>query len=105
MITTIDDSSNGFRTLLLPHALANHDASSKSLRYAIFALSAFHLWGHEASVKYKIQAIQLLGESFQAGTGGEGELRGKFATCMMLCVCDVSLYSSVPAPIHNKKLT
>ncbi|KAJ8069349.1 hypothetical protein OCU04_003004 [Sclerotinia nivalis] len=86
MITTIDDSLNGFRNYLLPNALADRYLSCLSLRYAILAVSAYHLWGTEAALQYKISAIRLLSQSIQTGGGGR---RGQFATCMMLCVGDV----------------
>lgn len=88
MITTIDDSLNGFRNYLLPNALADRYLSCLSLRYAILAISAYHLWGTEAAVQYKVSAISFLSQSIQRGDGG---LRGQFATCMMLCVGDVSI--------------
>lgn len=88
MITTIDDSLNGFRNYLLPNALADRYLSCLSLRYAILAVSAYHLWGAEAAVHYKISAIRTLTQSIQTGDGGR---RGQFATCMMLCVGDVRI--------------
>ena len=88
MITTIDDSRNGFRTVLIPNALSGKSLSSQSLRESILALSAFHLWGHNAAIKYKIRAIRLLSESINQR---EKELASQFATCMMLCVCDVGV--------------
>jgi hypothetical protein len=91
MITTIDDGRNGFRTVLIPRALSGQSLSSQSLRESILALSAFHLWGRDAAVKHKIRAIRLLSESI----GLEKEYAGQFATCMMLCVCDVSIVSVI----------
>ncbi|ESZ98284.1 hypothetical protein SBOR_1277 [Sclerotinia borealis F-4128] len=99
MITTIDDSLNGFRNYLLPNALADRYLSCLSLRYAILAVSAYHLWGTEAAVQYKISAIQLLSQSIQTGGGG---LRGQFATCMMLCVGDVFDGADGSWPTHLK---
>jgi len=86
MITTVDDSLNGFRTILLPNALSDDSISSQSLRNAMLALSAFHLWGHESALPYKLSSIRLLSKSIQMGE--EDPVR-QFATCMMLCVCDV----------------
>ena len=86
MITTIDDSRNGFRTVLIPNALSGKSLSSQSLREAILALSASHLQGYEAAVKYKLRAIRLLSNSINKG---EKEYVSQFATCMMLCICDV----------------
>lgn len=87
MITTIDDSRNGFRTVLIPRALAGQSLSSQSLREAMLALSAFHLWGHDAAVRHKVRAIRLL----SASIGQEKDLANQFATSMMLCICDVSI--------------
>ncbi|KAF7899967.1 hypothetical protein EAF00_004303 [Botryotinia globosa] len=99
MITTIDDSLNGFRNYLLPNALADRYLSCLSLRYAILAVSAYHLWGTEAAVQYKVSAIRLLSQSIQRGDGG---LRGQFATCMMLCVGDVFDGADGSWPTHLK---
>ncbi|KAG4031132.1 hypothetical protein MFRU_010g02570 [Monilinia fructicola] len=99
MITTIDDSLNGFRNYLLPNALADRYLSCLSLRYAILAVSAYHLWGTEAAVQYKISAIRFLSQSIQTGGGG---LRGQFATCMMLCVGDVFDGADGSWPTHLK---
>jgi hypothetical protein len=92
MITTIDDSQNGFRTVLIPNALSGKSLSSQGLREAILALSAFHLWGSDAAVKYKIRAIRLLSESISRR---EKEFASQFATCMMLCVCDVGCQKNI----------
>lgn len=86
MITTIDDSQNGFRTVLLPNALLKQCASSQSLWYAIMALSAAHLYGPDSATPYKLTAIRLLSDSIR--NGDQGAI-GQFSTCMMLCVCDV----------------
>lgn len=86
MITTIDDSNNGFRSVLLPAALSQSALSSQSLRYTMLALSAAHLGRREAATKYKLAAIRLLSESIHRS---ENATLGQFATCMMLCVCDV----------------
>lgn len=88
MITTIDDSRNGFRTVLIPSALSVQSLSSQSLREAILALSAFHLWGRQAAVKHKLRSIRLLSQSIHEN---ENQHIGQFSTCMMLCVCDVSV--------------
>jgi len=86
IITTIDDGLNGFRTVLLPNAFSEQILSSQSLRQSILAVSASHLWGHDAAIQYKLNAIRLLSKSIQSGEDG---LAGRFATCMMLCVGDV----------------
>jgi hypothetical protein len=91
MITTVDDSRNGFRTVLIPNALSGTSLSSQSLRETLMALSAFHLQGHNAAVKYKIRAIRLLSESINRR---EKDFVSQFATCMMLCVCDVSFINT-----------
>ena len=72
--------------VLLPNALSRECASSKSLWYAIMALSAAHLYGPASATPYKLSAIRLLSETIHEGEHGT---IGQFATCMMLCVCDV----------------
>lgn len=91
MITTIDDSRNGFRGILLPLALAEKEISSQSLRHAIFAVSASHLWGEAAAVKYKIAAIRFLSQSLNTG---EVPNISQFSACMMLLICDVGFIVS-----------
>ena len=88
MITTIDDGRNGFRTVLLPNALSLQSLASQSLHEAILALSALHLLGRQAAIEHKINSIRLLSQSIQAN---ENQHVSQFGTCMMLCVCDVSL--------------
>lgn len=87
MVTTIDDSHNGFRKTLLPAALSDTTMSSKGLLQAVLAVSASHLWGAGAAVKYKLAAIKLLSNSFEAN---EEPNVSQFSTCMMLCICDLS---------------
>jgi hypothetical protein len=87
MITTIDDSRNGFRTILLPNALSVDSLSSQSLHAAILALSASHLRGYNSAVKYRIRSMRLLFQSIQ---DNENQYATQIGTCMMLCVCDVS---------------
>jgi hypothetical protein len=89
MITTINDSTNGFRSVLLRNAVDDHSSSSQSLRQTILALSATHLHGSNIGVKYKLKAIQLLSQSLQ---NGDTDVSSQFAACMMLCVCDVGAY-------------
>ncbi|KIM99357.1 hypothetical protein OIDMADRAFT_127129 [Oidiodendron maius Zn] len=86
MVTTIDDSKNGFRTVLLPMALSEANNASSGLRQALFAISAYHLWGHDTALKYKLSAIRHLSKSLQ---NGENETLLQFATSMMLCIGDV----------------
>lgn len=77
---------NGFRTVILPVALSDASDASSGLRQAIFAISAYHLWGHDAAVKYKLSAIMHLSKSLQ---NGEDAALSQFATSMMLCIGDV----------------
>lgn len=91
MITTIDDSCNGFRTVLIPNALCEQSLSSQSLREAILALSASHLWGYQAAIGHKLRSIRLLSQSIYEN---ENQLIGQFGSCMVLCVCDVSSHLS-----------
>ncbi|KUJ22952.1 uncharacterized protein LY89DRAFT_162264 [Mollisia scopiformis] len=86
MVTTIDDARNGFRTILLPMALSETNHATSGLRQAMFAISAYHLWGHDTAVKYKLSAIRHLSKSFQ---DGEDAILPQFATSMMLCIGDV----------------
>lgn len=86
MVTTVDDADNGFRTMLIPIALSETNSASSGLRQAMFALSAYHLWGHDAAVKYKLAAIRHLSKSLQ---DGENAAIPQFATSMMLCIGDV----------------
>ena len=87
MITTIDDSRNGFRTVLIPNALSAQSLSSQSLLEAIMALSALHLWGRQAAIKHKLRSIRLLSQSIETN---EDQPVGQFGTCMMMCVADVN---------------
>lgn len=99
MITTINDSTNGFRRVLLPIALCDQSLSSQSLRQSIMALSATHLYNSNAAVKYKLNAIRLLSRSFELE---EPDACSQLATCMMLCVTDVcqkSLQSLSHSPL------
>lgn len=86
MVTTIDDSNNGFRTILLPIALSEANHATSGLRHAISAISAYHIWGHDAAIKYKLLAIRYLSKSLQTG---EDASVPQFATSMMLCIGDV----------------
>jgi hypothetical protein len=87
MITTIDDSTNGFRLELIPIALSSSDVSSRGLLEATLALSSFHLGQQEEALMHKVNAIKYLSISFQ----GEDVSRvAQFSTCMMLCVYSVS---------------
>lgn len=77
---------NGFRTVILPVALSEANDASSGLCQAVFAISAYHLWGHDAAVKYKLSAIVHLSKSLQ---NGEDAALPQFATSMMLCIGDV----------------
>jgi hypothetical protein len=92
MITTVDDSTNGFRLNLIPMALSASDASSKSLLYATLALSSFHMGKRDEALVHKLDAIKSLKESFQMSFGSEDKVR-MLATCMQLCVYSVSKLS------------
>jgi hypothetical protein len=99
MVTTIDDSKNGFRTVLLPVALSEDSIASSGLRQAVFAISAYHLWGHDAAVKYKLSAIRHLSKSLQRN---EDAALPQFATSMMLCIGDVFDSADGSWPNHLK---
>jgi hypothetical protein len=86
MVTTIDDSTNGFRLDLIRMALSSSDASSRSLLQATLALSSFHIGRSEEALKHKVRAIKSLNESLHGG----GHKMTQIAACMMLCVNSVS---------------
>jgi hypothetical protein len=88
MITTIDDSTNGFRLDLIPMALSSSGPAERSLLQATLALSAFHLGRPEDALRHKVEAIKSLAESFQQDFSSKV---AQFATCMMLCVYSVSV--------------
>lgn len=93
MLTTIDDSTNGFRLEIMPMAMTSTDSAAKSLLHAILALASFHLGSREEALTHKVRAIKALSDSFKAGTassGGEENLPTQFASCLMLCVYSVS---------------
>ncbi|TVY43650.1 hypothetical protein LSUB1_G001009 [Lachnellula subtilissima] len=86
MVTTIDDMNNGFRTTLLPVALSHASNAATGLLHAVYALSAYHLKGHDAAISYKLLAIKYLSRSLQQG---EDATLAQFAASMMLCIGDV----------------
>ncbi|KAF8866180.1 hypothetical protein BDZ45DRAFT_735465 [Acephala macrosclerotiorum] len=86
MVTTIDDAKNGFRNVLLPMALSDANNATAGLRQAMFAISAYHMWGHDAAISYKLSAIHHLSNSLQ---NGEDAPLPQFATSMVLCIGDV----------------
>lgn len=91
MITTIDDSTNGFRLQLMPLALTSNDPSATSLLQAILALASFHLGSRDEALGHKVRAIKALSNSFNAGPLPDDKTRlTQFAACMMLCVYSVS---------------
>lgn len=86
MITTIDDNGNGFRKEILPMAIASQTDSAQSLYNALLAVAAFHLGRTEEALRYKLTALQLLGTSVKTTIQP-----AQLATCMMLCVYNVSI--------------
>lgn len=86
MITTVDDAKNGFRSVLLPMALSDANNATAGLRQAMLAISAYHLWGHDAAIKFKLSAIRHLSKSLQSN---EDAPLPQFATSMVLCIGDV----------------
>ncbi|KAJ8126763.1 hypothetical protein O1611_g6876 [Lasiodiplodia mahajangana] len=86
MISTIN-IQNGFRDDLIPMALSSDGNASHGLRNAILAVSAFHLWGPEQALPYKVEAIRSLSSSLSTESFGTTETQ--LATSMMLCVYNV----------------
>lgn len=86
MITTIDDSTNGFRLELIPIAISSSDASSRGLLEATLALSSFHLGQQKEALMHKVKAIKYLSTSIQ---GDNANRIAQFSACMMLCVYSV----------------
>ncbi|KAI1128840.1 fungal-specific transcription factor domain-containing protein [Nemania abortiva] len=86
MISTIN-INNGFRDDLIPMALSSDGKASAGLRNAILAVSAFHLWGAEHALPYKVEAIRSLSSSLSTESFGTTETQ--LATSMMLCVYNV----------------
>ncbi|KAI1439296.1 fungal-specific transcription factor domain-containing protein [Xylaria sp. CBS 124048] len=86
MISTVD-VHNGFRDDLLPMALAAGGKAADGLRNAMLAVAAFHLWGPEQALSYKIEAIGSLVSSLSTESSGTTETQ--LATSMMLCVYNV----------------
>ncbi|KAI1823435.1 fungal-specific transcription factor domain-containing protein [Xylaria intraflava] len=86
MISTVD-VRNGFRDDLIPMALVSGGKASEGLRNAMLAVSAFHLWGPEQALSYKVEAIASLVSSLSTESSGTTETQ--LATSMMLCVYNV----------------
>ncbi|KAJ4360695.1 uncharacterized protein N0V89_001262 [Didymosphaeria variabile] len=90
MITTIDDSTNGFRLEIMPMALTSTAAAATSLLQATLALASFHLGSREEALTHKVRAIKALADSFHCGSPPDERTRlTQFASCMMLCVYSV----------------
>ncbi|KAL5387927.1 hypothetical protein DPSP01_003326 [Paraphaeosphaeria sporulosa] len=90
MITTIDDSTNGFRLQIMPMALTSTDASATSLLQATLALASFHLGSREEALTHKVKAIKALAESIHCASPlDERSRQTQFASCLMLCVYSV----------------
>ncbi|KAF2449717.1 hypothetical protein P171DRAFT_440185 [Karstenula rhodostoma CBS 690.94] len=90
MMTTIDDSTNGFRLQIMPMALTSTDVSATSLLQAILALASFHLGSREEALTHKVEAIKALAESFHCAPPLDERFRlTQFASCLMLCVYSV----------------
>ncbi|KAH8691551.1 fungal-specific transcription factor domain-containing protein [Talaromyces proteolyticus] len=89
MISTID-TTNGFRSELIPMALASSSAASLALCNAILAVSAFHKCGVTAALPFKAKAVRCLSSSLSSETcGGAAIMNTQLATSMMLCVYSV----------------
>jgi hypothetical protein len=92
MISTID-TRNGFRSELIPMALASSSLASLALRNAILAVAAFHRAGATAALPFKAKAVRCLSSSLSSeGNSGAAIVNTQLAVSMMLCV--YSVYSS-----------
>lgn len=92
MITTVDDSTNGFRLQLVPMALTSTELSAMSLLQAILAVAAFHLGSRDEALGHKVKAIEALSHSFSEESVLDEKTRlTQFAACMMLCTYSVSI--------------
>ena len=93
---------NGFRSELLPMALSARDQASMSLFNAMLAVSAYHHFGSQAALPYKVNAVRSLLESLRIGGAPLGNglynsdrnqtdmIDTQIAASMMLCVYSVS---------------
>lgn len=89
MISTID-MTNGFRSEIIPMALASYGSASQALQNAILAVSAFHKCGATAALPFKAKAVRSLASSLSSeSSGGEVAIKTQFAASMMLCVYSV----------------
>jgi hypothetical protein len=93
MISTIQ-SQNGFRSELLPMILSSSDSSASALRYAMMAVSAFHHFGTQAALPYKVTAVRCLSSSL-ASDSAHGAAETQAAASLMLCVYSVG-YTRFP---------
>jgi hypothetical protein len=91
MVSTID-TKNGFRVALLPWALGHSSSASLALRNAIMALAAFHQFGSQAALPFKMKALRFLASSMWTEDDTSPELsNAQLAASMMLCVYNVGL--------------
>ncbi|KFA75587.1 hypothetical protein S40288_10931 [Stachybotrys chartarum IBT 40288] len=90
MVSTLQ-VKNGFRTELLPMALATAGSSASALCNSIMAVSAFHQGGTQAALPFKTRAIRQLYDSLHAdGAAQHQEISEiQMAASMMLCVYSV----------------
>lgn len=90
MVSTIQ-TRNGFRSELLPMALACPSPAADALRNAMLAVSAFHYRGSAAALPYKITAVRTLAESLSPryDCNWVGFTEAQIAASMMLCVYNV----------------
>ncbi|KAJ5096796.1 fungal-specific transcription factor domain-containing protein [Penicillium angulare] len=89
MISTID-ATNGFRSELIPMALASSSSASLALRNAILAVSAFHRYGAAAALQFKAKAVRWLSLSLSSETHNDTDIANtQLAASMMLCVYSV----------------
>lgn len=88
IITTIDDSTNGFRHLLIRLALSDVSMSSNALLQAIFALSAYQLSGRNQGTAYKVNAINSLSKAMREEANRYDRLR-QISASMLLVLCEV----------------
>lgn len=96
MISTRLD--NGFRTCLLPMAMASPDLAASGLREAMMAVASFHLAGRYAASWYKERSLHLLARSIAAIRTKKvacTSLQICLATCMMIIFCSRRLKSSM----------
>lgn len=86
--TTVDGDMNGFRYLVIKMALYDATPSSTAVLYAIFALSAFRLYGPCRSIVYKVEAINALSTSVGDVQSPQDSFRN-LAASMLLCLYEI----------------